>query len=383
MRRPWLQSPLLLLFYEGLIVYKAPSNLTYFWNFGFLAGFALFVQIATGIFLAMHYVPDVHLAMDSVEHLMRDVQSGWILRYVHANGASLFFITVYVHIARGLYQFSYAYPRHHLWQVGVLIFLLMIVTAFLGYVLPWGQMSFWGATVITNLLSAIPYVGSDLVVWVWGGYAVDRPTLNRFFSLHFLLPFVILALVGVHVLELHTAGSNNPVGVPLPGAYVPFHPYYTLKDGFGIVVFLVCLGGLVFFTPNLLGHSDNYILANPLVTPAHIVPEWYFLPFYAILRSVPSKLGGVLAMLLSILVLLVLPYLISPHTRTVLYRPFSHFFFYLFCLDVFLLGYLGSCPAEAPYVLVSQFATFFYFSYFLLLTPIASFLDHRFGRLFS
>lgn len=364
-------SPLLSTLYHTAIVYPSPINLTYMWNFGVYALVCLGVQLLTGIFLAMHYVPEQTLAFLSVEHIMRDVNAGWMLRYIHANGASMFFIVVYLHTFRGLYYGSYVHPRQLLWGVGVVILLLMILTAFMGYVLPWGQMSFWAATVITNLVSAVPKIGSDIVVWIWGGYSVDNATLNRFFSLHYLMPFVIVGLVGLHLILLHTHTSNNPLGVEFGKDSVPFYPYYVVKDLYGVVLFLLLFSLFLFFAPNLLGHPDNYIPANPMVTPAHIVPEWYFLPFYAILRAIPDKLMGVGALLFAIVSLLLLPYVAVPEVRSSTFRPLSHLLFWLFLFDSFLLGWIGSKPVADPYVLVGQLATLLYFLYFFLLLPAA------------
>jgi ubiquinol-cytochrome c reductase cytochrome b subunit len=376
--RPLKLSPLVTTLYHTAITYPSPANLTYLWNFGVYALVCLGVQILTGLFLAMHYVPEQTLAFASVEHIMRDVNAGWLLRYIHANGASMFFIVVYAHTFRGLYYSSYAHPRQHLWGVGVAILLLMIVTAFLGYVLPWGQMSFWAATVITNLLSALPSVGSALVVWVWGGYSVDNATLNRFFSLHFFLPFLIAGLVVLHIVLLHTHHSNNPLGVDWGRDSIPFYPYYIVKDLYGVVLFLLLFAFFLFFAPNLLGHPDNYIPANPMVTPPHIVPEWYFLPFYAILRAIPDKLLGVVALLAAILSLLLLPHLVRPEVRSSNFRPLSHLLFWLILFDGLVLGWVGSKPVEHPYVLIGQVATALYFSYFFLLLPLAVWLERFF-----
>jgi len=332
----------------------------------------LLIQITTGIFLAMHYVPNIDLAFFSVEHIMRDVNYGWLLRYFHSNGASMFFIIVYIHIFRGLYYGSYNYPRHLLWISGVIILLLMILTAFMGYVLPWGQMSFWAATVITNFLTVVPYFGSELVQWVWGGYAVNNATLNRFFSLHYLFPFLIFAFSILHLIFLHNAGSNNPLGVNSKVDTVPFTPYYIIKDFYGLMVFLVFFSIFVFYFPNYLGHPDNYIQANPMVTPSHIVPEWYFLPFYAILRSIPNKLGGVIAMLLSIIVLFLLPFFSVLSVRSNIFKPFHKLVFWFLLVDCFILGWVGGKPVETPYVEIGQIATFFYFFYFLFLLPLVN-----------
>jgi len=361
--------------------YPVPRNLNYFWNFGVLAGAALGLQIITGIVLAMHYAANGMVAFDSVEHIMRDVNSGWLLRYAHANGASFFFIVVYMHIGRGLFYGSYKAPREMVWLLGVVIFLLMMATAFMGYVLPWGQMSFWGAQVITGFFSAIPLVGEPIREWLLGGYAPDNAALNRFFSLHYLLPFVIAGVIILHIWALHIPGSNNPTGVDVKGPQdtVPFHPYYTAKDGFGLGVFLIAFSLFVFFMPNALGHPDNYIPANPLSTPAHIVPEWYFLPFYAILKSftvnflwIPAKLWGVMAMFGSILLLFVLPWLDTSPVRSSNYRPLYKWFFWVLVLDVLLLGYLGQAPAEEPYVRLSQLSAAYYFAHFLIILPIVS-----------
>ncbi len=357
--------------------FPTPRNFNYFWNFGALAMVNLMIMIATGIFLAMHYTPHTAYAFDSVERIMRDVNFGWLIRYVHMNGASMFFIVVFIHIWRGMYYGSYKAPRELLWMLGVVIFLLMMATAFMGYVLPWGQMSFWGATVITNLFSAFPFVGDWIVTLLWGGFSVDNPTLNRFFSLHYLLPFVIVGVVFLHVVALHITGSNNPLGVEPKGPQdtLPFHPYYTAKDSFGLVIYLIVFASLVFFAPNFLGHPDNYIPADPLVTPAHIVPEWYFLPFYAILRAVPDKLGGVLLMFGSILVLFVLPWLDSSPVRSMRFRPIARIAFLLWTVNFFVLMYAGAMPAEQPYVLMSQVGTLYYFAYFLVILPLLGRLE--------
>ena len=357
---------------EGTLFKHAyPKNLSYWWSFGSIAGISLVVQILSGLFLAMHYVPNTALAFESVEHIMRDVNYGWLIRYIHAVGASMFFVALYAHIARGLYYGSYKAPREILWWVGVIIFLLAMATAFMGYVLPWGQMSFWGATVITNLFSAIPVVGESIVTWLWGGYSVDNPTLNRFFVIHFLLPFLIVGAVLLHLVSLHTVGSNNPTGVPIKTKkdIIPFHPYLTIKDLVGFVVFFLIFGYFLFFYPNSLGHPDNYIPANPMVTPAHIVPEWYFLPFYAILRAVPDKLGGVLMMFGAIAMLFALPFLDKSKVTSGTYRPLFKKIFTLFILNFLFLGWLGQAPAEGWYIWASRFSTFFYYAYFLVFMP--------------
>jgi ubiquinol-cytochrome c reductase cytochrome b subunit len=364
--------PIFSYMHRELHAYPAPKNLNYFWNFGSLAGIVLVIMIATGIVLAMQYTAHVDHAFGSVERIMRDVQNGWLLRYIHMNGASFFFIVVYIHIFRGLFYGSYKNPREILWLLGIAILLLMMATAFLGYTLPWGQMSFWGATVITNLFSAIPLVGDAIVTWLWGGFSVDNPTLNRFFVLHFLLPFVIVAVVFLHLWALHRFGSNNPLGIDAKGPQdkVPFHPYYTVKDAFGLGVFLTIFALFVFFAPNYLGHPDNYIPANPLQTPPHIVPEWYFLPFYAILRSIPDKLMGVIAMFGAIVVLAALPWLDRSPVRSGAFRPLFKKFFWLLALDVVVLGYIGAMPAEGIYVVIGRIATFYYFLHFLVILPL-------------
>jgi len=352
--------------------FPTPRNFNYFWNFGAIATVMLVLMIVTGIVLAMNYTPNSELAFDSVERIMRDVPSGWLIRYMHMTGASFFFAAVYVHIFRGLYYGSYKAPRELLWMLGVVILLLMMATAFLGYVLPWGQMSFWGATVITNLFSAIPVVGDSIVTWLWGGFAVDNPTLNRFFALHYLLPFIIVAVVALHVVALHVHGSNNPLGIDPKGPQdtVPFHPYYTMKDGFGLTVFLIIYAAFVFFAPNSLGEPVNYVQANPLVTPNEIVPEWYLLPFYAILRSIPDKLGGVIAMFGSIALLFVLPWLDTSRVRSCTFRPIYKWFVFVLVIDVLVLGYCGAHPPEGGFVIASRLATIYYFFHFLVLLPI-------------
>jgi len=352
--------------------FPTPRNFNYFWNFGAIATVMLVLMIATGVVLATNYTPHTTMAFDSVERIMRDVPQGWLMRYLHMNGASFFFIAVYIHIFRGMYYGSYKSPRELLWILGVIIFLLMMATAFMGYVLPWGQMSFWGATVITNLFSAIPVVGQSIVDWLWGGFAVDNPTLNRFYALHYLLPFVIVAVVALHVVALHVHGSNNPLGIDPKGPQdtVPFHPYYTMKDGFGVVVFLIIYAAFVFFQPNYLGDAANYIEANPLVTPTHIVPEWYFLPYYAILRAIPDKLGGVLAMFGAIAVLFVLPWLDTSRVRSATFRPIYKWFMFVLVADVVVLGICGANPPEGWYVPIAQLATVYYFFHFLILLPV-------------
>jgi ubiquinol-cytochrome c reductase cytochrome b/c1 subunit len=355
-----------------LVTYPAPVNLNYWWNFGSLAGIILVIMIATGVVLAMHYTANAGLAFDSVERIMRDVNYGWLLRYVHANGASMFFLIVYIHMFRGLYYGSYKYPRELLWILGVVILLLMMATAFMGYVLPWGQMSYWGATVITNLFSAIPLVGDSIVTLLWGGFTVGNPTLNRFYSLHYLLPFVIVAVVFLHLMALHQHGSNNPLGIDRRGPQdsIPFHPYYTVKDMFGLLVFLLFFAVFVFYAPNTLGHPDNYIPANPMVTPAHIVPEWYFLPFYAILRAVPDKLLGVLLMFAAVLILVLVPWLDTSPVRSARFRPIYRIIFWLLVIDTIVLGWVGANPPEGIMVTIGRIATFYYFLFFLVLMPL-------------
>ena len=357
--------------------YPTPRNLSYWWSFGSIAGVALVVQIITGIVLAMHYVPHESMAFDSVEHIMRNVNYGWMMRYIHANGASLFFVAVYIHIFRGLYYGSYKSPRELMWWLGLVIYLMMMATAFMGYVLPWGQMSFWGATVITNMFSAVPVVGEALVTWLWGGFAVAGPTMQRFFSLHYLLPFAIFAVVFLHLWALHTSKSNNPLGIDVKGPQdtLPFHPYYTTKDMVGFGVFFLLLAYFVFFNPNYMGHPDNYIPANPLVTPAHIVPEWYFLPFYAILRAVPDKLGGVVLMLAAILVLFVIPWLDTSRVRSSTFRPIYKQFFWILFIDCLILGWIGANPPEGIYILIGRLATAYYFAHFLLVMPLVGWLE--------
>src|SRR3954447_19151514 len=363
--------------------YPVPRNLNYWWNFGVLAGLALMIQIVTGILLAMHYTPSGDMAFNSVEHIMRDVNQGWLLRYAHSNGASFFFIVTYIHIFRGLYFGSYKAPRELVWMLGLVILLLMMATAFMGYVLPWGQMSFWGAKVITGLFSAIPVVGPSVQQWLLGGYAPDQGTLNRFFSLHHLLPFVIAGVVILHIWALHIPGSSNPTGVEVQDEQdtIPFHPYYTAKDGWFAGLCLTLFAILTFYAPNYLGHADNYIMANPISTPAEIVPEWYFWPFYAILRSftadfiLPAKLWGVLAMFGSILLLFFLPWLDPSPVRSGSYRPTFRKFFWILVLDVLVLGYCGGSPAEEPFVMISQIAAMYYFAHFLIILPILSWVE--------
>ena len=387
----WLDTrlPIVRLAWDSVVDFPTPKNLNYWWTFGGILAICLGIQLVTGIVLAMHYVPHVDHAFASVERIMRDVNYGWLIRYMHANGASMFFVAVYIHMLRGLYYGSYKAPREVLWIIGCLIYGVMMATAFMGYVLPWGQMSFHGAVVITNLLGAFPVIGDSITTLLWGGFAVDNPTLNRFFSLHYLLPFVIAGLVGLHIWALHVPGNNNPTGVNVKSKEdtVPFHPYYTVKDGFAIAVFMLLFAAFVFYNPNALGHADNYIPANPLVTPAHIVPEWYFLPFYAILRAVPDKLGGVLAMFGSIAVLFVLPWLDTSKVRSMRYRPTAKMYFLIFVLVCLVLGYCGGklpddhvIPGLATFKLLdadlnsfvwlSRIATLYYFAFFLVILPV-------------
>jgi ubiquinol-cytochrome c reductase cytochrome b/c1 subunit len=375
----WIDTrlPLFTMMSKEYATFPTPKNFNYFWNFGALATVTLLIMIATGVFLAMNYTPDASMAFSSVERIMRDVNFGWLLRYAHANGASMFFLVVYVHIFRGLYYGSYKTPRELLWMLGVVILLLMMATAFMGYVLPWGQMSFWGATVITNLFSAIPLVGNGIVTWLWGGFAVGNPTLHRFFSLHYLLPFVILGVVFLHVMALHITGSNNPLGIDVksPQDTLPFHPYYTIKDGFGLCVFFLVYAAIIFFVPNLFADADNYIPANPLATPSEIVPEWYLLPFYAILRSVPNKLGGVVMMFGSILILFVLPWLDTSPVRSCKFRPIYRGFFWLLLISAIALGLVGAHRPEGLWVVLGRVATTYYFLHFLVILPVLGKLE--------
>ena len=384
----WFDSrlPLVTMMQREYGAFPTPRNFNYLWNFGALAMFMLVAMVATGIFLAMYYTASTDHAFDSVERIMRDVNYGWLIRYLHMNGASMFFIVVYIHVFRGMYYGSYKQPRELLWMLGVVILLIMMATAFMGYVLPWGQMSYWGAKVITSLFSAVPFFGNDIVTWLWGGPSVDNPTLNRFFAFHYLLPFVLFAVVFLHVAALHITGSNNPLGVEpkTEKDTIPFHPYYTSKDLFGLVVFLIFYAAMAFFAPNMLGDPDNYIPANPMMTPPHIVPEWYFLPFYAILRAftidihlpftslvlISSKLGGVILMFGSIVVLLVLPWLDRSKVRSAVFRPVYRVFFWLLVVDSFLLGYIGAKPPEGAYIVIGQLATAWYFLHFLLVLPL-------------
>ena len=372
----WLDKrlPLMRFADENLLSFPTPKNLNYFYTFGFILTMCLVTQIITGIVLAMHYVPNTSLAFDSIEHIMRDVNYGWLIRYMHSNGASMFFLAVFIHMFRGLYYGSYKEPREIIWILGVVIFLLMIITGFMGYVLPWGQMSFWGATVITNLVATIPVIGEPILTLLLGGYSVDNPTLNRFFSLHYLLPFVIFGVVILHIWALHVTGNNNPTGIEVKDSKdtISFHPYYTVKDLFAYVVFLLMFCYFIFYNPNILGHPDNYIEADPMLTPAHIVPEWYLLPFYAILRAVPDKLMGVLLMFGSIVVLFFLPWLDTMKVKSARYRPLYKIFFLFFVIFCLLLGYLGAKPPEGIYLFLSRVSTIYYFAFFLVIMPILS-----------
>jgi ubiquinol-cytochrome c reductase cytochrome b subunit len=391
----WLDTRLpIVRFGVDLLEFPTPKNLNYWWTFGGILGVCLVTQIVTGVVLAMHYDPSAANAFDSVERIMRDVNYGWMIRFIHANGASMFFLAVYIHMFRGLYYGSYKAPREVLWILGLIIYLLMMATAFMGYVLPWGQMSFWGATVITNIIGSVPLVGPSLTTLLWGGYSVDNPTLNRFFSLHYLLPFMIAGVVGLHVWALHVPGNNNPTGVNVKSKAdtVPFHPYYTVKDAFAVAVFFILFATFVFFAPDALGHPDNYTVANPLVTPQHIVPEWYFLPFYAILRAIPDKLGGVIAMFGAIGVLFLLPWIDTSKVRSMRYRPTAQLFFILFVITCLILGLCGANPPDAAvlpgvdgftlmdsninsYTWLARVATLAYFGYLIVVMPLLGLVE--------
>ena len=369
-------NPYLSLVNSYLIDSPQPSSINYWWNVGSLLGLCLVIQIASGIFLAMHYSSNIELAFNSVEHIMRDVNAGWLIRYIHANGASFFFICLYLHIGKALYYGSYKSPRVLVWSIGVIIFILTIATAFMGYCLVYGQMSHWGATVITNLLSAIPFIGGDLVPFIWGGFSVSNPTIQRFFALHYLLPFILAALVVMHFMALHVHGSSNPIGISGNMDRLPMHGYFVFKDLITVFVFILMFSLFVFYSPNTLGHSDNYIPANPMVTPPSIVPEWYLLPFYAILRSIPDKLGGVIAMFAALLILLILPITDRSVIRGNTFKILSKLSFYLFLFNFFLLINIGQLHVEVPFIELGQFATAYYFSYFLILVPVISSIEN-------
>nr|ABG81853.1 cytochrome b [Cromileptes altivelis] len=368
--------PLLKIANDALVDLPAPSNISVWWNFGSLLGLCLIAQILTGLFLAMHYTSDIATAFSSVAHICRDVNFGWLIRNMHANGASFFFICIYAHIGRGLYYGSYLYKET--WNIGVILLLLVMMTAFVGYVLPWGQMSFWGATVITNLLSAVPYLGSTLVQWIWGGFSVDNATLTRFFEFHFLLLFIIAAATMLHLLSLHETGSNNPMGLNSNADKISFHPYFSYKDLLGFAALLITLMSLALFSPNLLGDPDNFNPANPFVTPPHIKPEWYFLFAYAILRSIPNNLGGVLALLASILVLMLVPILHTSKQRALTFRPLSQFLYWALIADVVILTWTGGMPAEHPFIIIGQIASILYLSLFLFSLPAAGWAENKF-----